>query len=73
MTNHNKHIVSILDVSHAKHHTEKQSEQHEGAALNHRSSQEETEQEELLQKRLWNEDATLCPKEEIAEFLGSPK
>lgn len=24
-----------------------------------------------LQQRLWNEDTTLCPKNEIAEYLGS--
>lgn len=64
MTDHQKASISILDVSQPK-------QQHEeGAMKHHRSNQE---QEESLQKRLWDEDVTLCPKEEIAEFLGSPK
>jgi hypothetical protein len=27
-------------------------------------------QEDQLQKRLWNEDATLCEREDIAQWLG---
>ncbi|KAK4509587.1 uncharacterized protein ATC70_007940 [Mucor velutinosus] len=77
ITDHHKASISILDVSQPKQHhaTEKQSiqqQQHEGA-MKHRSNQETLKLEESLQKRLWNEDVTLCAKEEIAEFLGSPK
>lgn len=69
-----KEIVPILDVSLPNHQ-----QNHEGATttLNHRSNrgqeQEQEQEEKELQKRLWHEDVTLCPKEEIAEFLGSPK
>ncbi|GAN04434.1 conserved hypothetical protein [Mucor ambiguus] len=79
MADPHKDTISIQYVSQPKQHhsTEKQStqqqQQHQEGAMKHRSNQQEMEPEESLQKRLWNEDVTLCPKEEIAEFLGSPK